>query len=191
MVYFWMARMSLTNHARESSRRQCWLGAISLMRVRKVNDSINKAIDAGFRKVDIDREKLAVAERKKNDDQTWFDQFVVNTLTPHFNSWARIAQERLGATFTVKGDHDGNVHRMIGVSTRDIPSSNPNDDGSQMITHFTVAMKRHGTEYEVSTRLAGFSDGPFLLPLRGPFATVEEHFNKWVTAVAENWRRRH
>lgn len=154
-----------------------------------MNDSINRAIEAGFRKVDIDREKLAAAETKKRDDQTWFDQFVVDTLTPHFKAWADIARDRLGTTFAIDGNHDGNVHRMIGVSTRDIPTSNPNDDGSKT-THFSVAMNRHGTELEVSTRLAGFSDGPFVVPLRGSFATVEEHFNKWVTAVSENCRRR-
>jgi len=154
-----------------------------------MNDSINKAMEAGFRKVDADREKLAAAEKKKNDDQTWFDHFVVDTLTPHFNAWVRIAQDKLGAQFTLYGNHEGNVHHAIGVGTRDVPTSNPNDDGSQT-THFAVAMNRQGTELELSTRLAGFSDGPFLLPLRGSFAAVEEHFSKWVTAVSENWRRR-
>ena len=154
-----------------------------------MNDSINKAIEAGFRKVNFDREKLAAAEKKKSDDQTWFDQFVVDTLTPHFDAWVRIARERLGAQFALYGNHDGNIQHMIGVGTRDVPTSNPNDDGSET-THFAVAMNRHGTELEVSTRLAGFSDGPFVVPLRGPFAGVEDHFNKWVTAVSENWRRR-
>ncbi len=172
-----------------STLRKSSPGAISRSRVHIVNDSIHRAIEAGIRKVEIDREKLAAAEKKKSDDQAWFDQFVVDTLTPHFTAWTRIAREKLGAQFTLYGDHADGVHHMIGVGTRDVPTSNPNDDGSQT-THFAVAMNRHGTELEVSTRLAGFSDGPFLVPLRAPFTTVEEHFSKWVTAVSENWRRR-